>query len=551
MKKLSFYFIVAMMIPNVVLVVTARQHFLVAMANVLLPLGIYMSVATARRTALAIWLMLPVMVLSAFQIVLTMLFGESIIGVDMFINVVTTNTTEITELLGNLIPAVVTVVVIYVPLLTMAAVVMARDKVRHDGTARARGRQHTSATIGHTRRKGRRAAVAVTMAGLLSALVAIGNRGVALFTDDVFPANVIYNLTLAVERYRATSSYADNVRGFTFHASKKDTGNDEGREVTVVVIGETARAENFGILGYRRPTTPRLQQTQGLTAFRDAWSESNTTHKSVPMLLSAVDASTFDSIYGQRSLITAFKEAGYKTVWLSNQRRNGSFIDFFGEEADVCRFIKDDFGEGVNVTDGRLLDYMIKEMSDSCRRLLIVLHCYGSHFNYRERYGKRFSRFRPDDNTEAKAENRRDLVNAYDNTIYYTDHLLASIIDMLKERGGDAVMVYTSDHGEDLYDDGKRFLHASIRPTDHQLHVPLLVWTSQSYAARHTEMAEALEINKGKMISTSRSLFHTVLQLSGIETPWLRRQHSLADTLYRPQSRLYLNDRNDAEKVDE
>ena len=103
-----------------------------------------------------------------------------------------------------------------------------------------------------------------------------------------------------------------------------------------MVIGETSRAANWSIYGYNRNTNPELTKIKGLTAFSHVLTESNTTHKSVPMLMSSVTAHDFNSIYRQKGIITAFKEAGYRTAFFSNQRYNHSFIDFFGKEADIC-----------------------------------------------------------------------------------------------------------------------------------------------------------------------------------------------------------------------
>lgn len=107
-----------------------------------------------------------------------------------------------------------------------------------------------------------------------------------------------------------------------------------------MVVGETSRALNWQLYGYERETNPLLVQQSGLVAFPKVLTESNTTHKSVPMLLSDVTACSYDSIYHRKGIITAFKEAGFRTAFFSNQRFNHSFIDFFGREADTFDFIK-------------------------------------------------------------------------------------------------------------------------------------------------------------------------------------------------------------------
>lgn len=537
-KIFFFAFLTVMMVPNVMLVISERQQLFTAAANLFLPLGIYwLLLSSCRKTGLMVWLMFPLVFLAAFQIVLTMLFGQSIIGVDMFLNVVTTNMTEINELLGSLVPAVALVFCLYIPMLVMATVAMRR-------------RWGLDASFLKLQRC---LAAACIIAGLSSAIVASDDSTRRMsMTDDVFPVNVTYNLCLAVDRYVSTKNYPQTSALFSFGA-RREVADSAGRKETIVlVIGETARAANFGVLGYGRNTTPCLSTMEGVTVFRKAYTESNTTHKSVPMLMSAVSARNFNDIYGQKSVITAFKEAGFLTAFFSNQRRNGSFIDFFGEEADRCCFIKDDYPAGANVLDKELLKYVERFVDDapSDKPLFIVLHCYGSHFNYSERYPEEFSVFKPDDCSEAMASNRQSLLNAYDNTIMYTDHILSSLATMLDKAGDDVAMVYTSDHGEDIFDDGQHFLHASIVPTDYQLHVPLMVWLSKGYSEHRQEVAAALKSNAESPISTSQSLFHTMLDMASIKTQYFRESHSLASQYYKFCGRYFINDRNEAEKVE-
>ena len=120
------------------------------------------------------------------------------------------------------------------------------------------------------------------------------------------------------------------------------------------MIGETARACNFGLYGYERNTTPLLDKMEGVVTFTDVLTQSNTTHKSVPMLLSAASAEDYDCLYRQKGIITAFKEAGFHTAFFSNQLPNHSFIDFLGMEADDWKFIKKDTPKGANISDDEL-----------------------------------------------------------------------------------------------------------------------------------------------------------------------------------------------------
>ena len=181
-----------------------------------------------------------------------------------------------------------------------------------------------------------------------------------------------------------------------------------------------------------------------------------------------------------------------------------------------------------------------------------MLHTYGSHFCYRDRYPREKAFFRPDDATEAKAKNRNELLNAYDNSIRHTDELLHSIITRLTDSGSLAAMVYTSDYGENIFDDSRhRFLHASPVPTFYDLRVPLIIWTSPAYRSDCSGIVRALNTNRKKSVSTNTSVFHTLLSIGGISTRFLSDSLSLASPDYQPSKRYFLNDHNRAITLDE
>ena len=278
--------------------------------------------------------------------------------------------------------------------------------------------------------------------------------------------------------------------------------------------------------------------------FSDAITQSNTTHKSVPMLLSAASAEDYGRIYREKGIITAFREAGFHTTFISNQRPNHSFIDIFGKEADDWKFIKEET-ERSDMYDEDMLR-MVNDILDKKRaKELIVLHTYGSHFNYRERYRRSEAVFWPDNASEAKVSNRRQLLNAYDNSIRSTGRFLSLLIRQLDRSGAVSAMLYTSDHGENIFDDGRRlFLHASPIPSYYELHVPMLIWMSPSYRQMYAAEAAAVGSNSRKSVATSASVFHTMLSLAGISTPLRADSLSVASSSYKPGERHYLNDHN-------
>lgn len=497
--------------------------------NVLLPLGVYcIAMSLWRNTGATALLMFPLMFLCSFQIVLLCLYGESIIAIDMFLNVVTTNSSEAAELLENLWAAVLAVCVLYLPAVALS-VVMVTKKIFTPRTVRL--------PLGA-------AGCVLALAGAVCVVCASASPCGYRTERRLFPVNVISNMFEAVERTRFSEAYSETSAAFSFRPCTARPA--DGPEVYVMVIGETSRADNWQINGYSRPTNPRLSRRHGLVTCLRALSESNTTHKSVPLMMSHLTAATFgDSIYRSKGILAQFREAGFSTAWFSNQRRNHSLIDFLGEEAEEYSFITDDGGRHY---DGELCASLRRFLdANSGRRCFVVLHTYGSHFQYSERYPDEYNYFTPDSCMRAGVGNRRGLVNAYDNSIRYVDAVLDSIIAEVESRGVPAALVYAADHGEDIFDDDRgRFLHASPTPTYWQLHVPMLVWMSDAYRALRPAAFDALLANSGRNVSTSRSVFHTLLSLAGVRSPVFDPSAALTSPQYTEPARVYLDDYNEA-----
>lgn len=513
---------------------------LASFANFMLPAGLLLFIMTMRnRVGTNVMILIPFMVLAAFQIVLLFLYADgSIIGVDMFLNVTTSNTSEAKELLNNLQPAILTVIALYLPVIVLAAIAM-------------RARVRTSAT---TLSRARMSAVALCVAGVVVVGTCMVTDSRYRIDEKLYPVNVLSNLGSAFIRSSEARNYAATSANHTFDA--RSTRPDNRREIYVAVVGETSRADNWQLLGYDRFTTPRLCSLgRGqLAAYRNAMSESNTTHKSVPLMLSTLSAKDFaDSLNYVKSVVTAFKEAGFHTAYITTQCRNGSYIDFFASEADTTMYIREpqpgviDF----SVYDIDLLKPLDSLLACEDTKLFVVLHQYGSHFNYADRYPRSEAFFLPDKTSEAAADNRGSLINAYDNSIRQTDELLFSVITRLDSINCDGGMIYTSDHGEDIFDDSRgRFLHASPTPTYYQLHVPMLVYLTPSLSNRRPDLINHARIHQDCKVSTSESFTPTLLHMAGIHSPRLDPTKALTSSKYEEVAdRLFLSDRNRAQNL--
>lgn len=332
-RFLFFYMVLSLAVPNVALCFTENTPLMADVVGVLLPILVYALVMSLDRcVGRMVWVLFLLVFFAAFQMVLVYLYGNGVIAVDMFLNLVTTNPGEAMELLDNLVPAVAGVFILYLPLLAIAAWQWAKG-VRIDSEFQRLAIRRALCLI---------LPLALLLVGCYVAYPK-GNEKKGKFEyhieDNMYPVNVFYNLCLAVHESSLSAHYNDNVADFRFNAVSEHA--KDSAEVYVLVVGETARSRDFQLYGYNRPTNPLLSTTDGLLVFRNVRSQSNTTHKSVPMLLTAATADDHDRLHHEKGILAAFREAGFYTVFLSNQQPNHSYIDFLGSQADEHLFIRE------------------------------------------------------------------------------------------------------------------------------------------------------------------------------------------------------------------
>ena len=297
----------------------------------------------------------------------------------------------------------------------------------------------------------------------------------------------------------------------------------------VVVVGETARADHFGLNGYARDTTPELAAL-GVLSFRDVRSCGTDTRDSVPCMFSPLGKAEFENRKAEHeNLLDLLQAAGLAVLWLDNQAGckevcarvpTASTVDLTGSAAaGLC-------GDGECFDDAMLvgLDARIAKLPEerSKRGIVLVMHQMGSHGPaYFKRSPPSLKRFLPEcTNTTLGQCDPAQLVNAYDNTIVTTDHFLAATIAWLKARNGFATgMLYMSDHGESLGELGL-FLHGlpyRIAP-EVQKRVPFVAWLGEALQARRGLDAACLRGRLDVPFSHD-NLYHSVLGLLDVATP--------------------------------
>ena len=290
-----------------------------------------------------------------------------------------------------------------------------------------------------------------------------------------------------------------------------------GRAATSrVVLGETARADNFSLTGYARPTNAALAD-RDVTFFSNVTSCGTDTASSVPCMFSDLGADRFslDAASRRENVLDVLRSTGVQVGWVDNN--------------SGCKGVCDRV-ESVNVSrdpgcpDGQCQDeVLVAALKQRLPRVqsdtLLILHQQGSHG---PAYFKRYpapGRFQPTCMTNRIQDCPREaLINTYDNTIDYTSRVLAMAIDLLaSDQERDTVLLYVSDHGESLGERGI-FLHGlpRILAPHEQSHVPMLLWMSAGAKGRLVPAGECLRALQPRALSHD-NLFHTLLGAFGVE----------------------------------
>ncbi|OBS33432.1 phosphoethanolamine transferase [Pseudomonas syringae] len=295
------------------------------------------------------------------------------------------------------------------------------------------------------------------------------------------------------------------------------------KSLTVLVVGESARAENFGILGYGRNTTPNLNKESGLVAFTDVYSCGTETAVSVPCMFSNMGRKNYNATQArnQEGLLDVLKRAGIDVIWRDNQAGCKGTCDRVTFQ-DVSNLKDPLLCNNHECRDEILLQNLQTFIDSLDKDTVLVLHQMGSHGpEYYKRYPKEFEKFTPVCESNALNNCSRDsIVNAYDNTLLYTDHVLATLIDLLRANQNkvDTAMVYLSDHGESL-GEYNLFLHGTpyVLAPDQQKHVPMMVWLSDNYQKSFAVTPECLAKQRNAPLSQD-NLFHSMLGLLKVDT---------------------------------
>lgn len=292
--------------------------------------------------------------------------------------------------------------------------------------------------------------------------------------------------------------------------------------VVVVVAGETARAMNFSLNGYKRETNPELKAL-GVVNYSDTTSCGTATAVSLPCMFSVYPRKQYSDWKARstENLVNVLTHAGVSVTWWDNNTGSKGIANLISF-ASLSRQKESPLCNNGECLDEILLAELDRKLGSVRTNSVVVLHQLGSHGpSYYLRYPKAFRRFTPDCRTpELMRCTNDEIVNAYDNTILYTDHILASVARLIEKHQDQiaGAMIYMSDHGESLGENGI-YLHGApyaIAPKE-QTQVPFVAWFSKSY--QETMGVDTACLMKDADTPKSHdNLFHTVLGMMDVQT---------------------------------
>lgn len=278
----------------------------------------------------------------------------------------------------------------------------------------------------------------------------------------------------------------------TFNQSKPLQGFKEASKpsptTAVIVIGESSTRLHFGLYGYHRDTNPKLSTIKNeLQVFKRVYASRPNTIESLEQVLSFADQLHPDLYKTKPTLIAMMKQAGYKTIWISNQQTltaRNTILTTFARQTDHQVWLNNARSQNSYSFDEKVLEPFSRALEDKAEKKLIIVHLIGTHMSYKYRYPDAYDFFKngfdlPKDLSEEKIEK----INAYDNAIRYNDTIVYELINRLKSLKQHSVLTYFSDHGEDVYDSkGHDFQGRNEAIPTHPMYaIPFIIWTSNNW----------------------------------------------------------------------
>lgn len=317
------------------------------------------------------------------------------------------------------------------------------------------------------------------------------------------------------------------------------TKKKEKGETYVVVIGESLNKYNMGLYNHFRNTTPNLLQQKeknDLLVFDNAYSNDGCTMGVLSFALTEANQYNNIQYFNAPSFIEIFNKAGFDTYWLSRQGiLNANLVSVIAHEAKNAIDLVNDFHVDTDSSiyeDERVIRPFKKVISQTNKNRLIVIHLYGNHFRYQDRYSTQFEKYKstPPYLIATNKSLYLDDYAAYDNSVLFNDYVVNSVLHILQKHGGVSALLYFSDHGEDVV---RHNGHAStINSFTYEMgQIPLIVWLSPEYKKRYPNIYNTLQRHKDSLFSNDM-IYETLIGMAHIKTNHYNPKYDLSSVEY-------------------
>lgn len=337
---------------------------------------------------------------------------------------------------------------------------------------------------------------------------------------EIIPTNYVYS----AGRYIQHTYFTTRMPFQTLGDDATRVASKQKPTLMFLIIGETARSQNFAMNGYGRGTNAFTRQQGGVVSFKDFHSCGTATAVSVPCMFSNMNRTDYDGrkAVNSENVLDVVKKTGVSLLWKDNDGGCKGVCNRL-PTIDIKATADKKLCDGQTCYDEVMLDGLDDEIAAMTGDKLVAFHIIGSHGpTYYKRYPPEQRHFMPEC-ARSDIENctQEQLVNTYDNTLRYTDYVVAQMIEKLKKYSDqyNTVLLYVSDHGESLGESGL-YLHGTpykVAP-DQQTHIPMQVWMSPGFIAdKHINMA-CLQHNAATKPYSHDNLFSSVLGMWDITT---------------------------------
>lgn len=363
-------------------------------------------------------------------------------------------------------------------------------------------------------------------------ILGISSKGFAGRTlRDTLSNYMPYNIIWAIKEYNKNykkhlnriNNKTDLFKAYSFNI----TQNDDEPLIVVMIIGESMRGDMV-----TPKNMPLLHKRNNIVMFKDALSSETSTREAIPYMLTSATAPNIEQSLSERSFISIFKQLGFETNWIGNQGIFGVYETTFASialEADSV-ITKSELRKtfpNEHVVDGHLIPFFNQKIPNYKKNSLTIVHLMGSHWRFDQRLPTDFTApFTPEcRNSISSACSSEQLMNSYENSLYYTDIVLDKLLKVLENKN--AIVIYASDHGFSLGENGF-FGNASKDPLaqKEQTNIMMFMWMSDIFMKKNPALFTKIQKHNQKIISQDY-IFHSILDCSGVQSDYINPALSL------------------------